>query len=529
MLGDPESTVTYANIPGTRVVMLDKSTSQRRLEVRFTLLVLSLAFILVAPSAFTQSHAAEDKVRKIDELMTYCYNAGTFNGTVLVAHEGEVIYKNAFGYANFHNMEELRLTSVFSIGSISKQFTAMAIMILKEQEKLSYEDRLSDYFPEFPDYANKITIRNLLHHTSGIPNWMNSSVFRARPGDFKDDITNDDVFEYLVQLDSLNFPPGDRYSYSNSGYVLLAMIVSKVSEQPFHEFMKQNIFDPLDMRNTLVWNITKPDIPNKTIGYDKFGDIDDFNILTAGDGGIYSTIEDLYKWDQGLYTEKLVSQETLKEAFTPGLLDGGNPSRILIDSTWGYGFGWLLRENGTENIVWHDGGFNGFQAIFYRELINHELVIFLKNKGEPWPLYPIHEAVISILKGEPYEFPGIPIEIKMKQLIDENGITESINKYHELRKTHASEYNFSENQLIELGYYYLSHQSFNEAKAIFKLSIEMYPNSYNTYDSYAEACMLDGDSGEAIKNYKKSLELNPENANAVEMLRTINEKKMNID
>ena len=404
----------------------------------------------------------------------------------------------------------------------------MAIMILKEQNKLNYEDRLSDYFPEFPDYANKITIRNLLNHTSGIKSWMNFNVFRARPGDFLDDITNEDVFEFLVQLDSLNFTPGEKYSYSNSGYVLLAMIVSKVSEQPFHEFMKQNIFDPLDMRNTLVWNNTKPDIPNKTIGYDKFGDIDDFNILTAGDGGIYSTIEDLYKWDQGLYTEKLVSKKTLNEAFTPVRLNNGNPSRIQSDSTVGYGFGWLLRKNSNENIVWHDGGFNGFQAIFYRELINHDLVIFLKNKGEPWPLYPIHDAVLSILEDESYEFPPIPIEIKMKILIDEFGIAESINKFNELIKTHAAEYDISENKLINLGYYYVSNQSFNEAKAIFKLSIEMYPNSYNTYDSYAEACMLNGDNDEAIQNYNKSLELNPDNKYAIEALKKINEK-MNIE
>ena len=490
--------------------------------MRYKLWVLSISFVLAVLAAFNQSYALEDEEKKIDELLTYCYNAGMYNGTVLVAHGGRIVYKSAFGYADFHNMEGLKLTSVFNIGSVTKPFTAMAIMILKEQEKLSYEDKLSEYFPEFPDYAVKITIRHLLNHTSGIPNWMNYSVFRARPGDFIDDITNEDVLEFLVHLDSLDFAPGENFSYSNSGYLLLAMIVEKVSGEPFHIFMKQNIFDPLDMKNTLVWNKTKPEIPNKTIGYSQFGEKDDFNILTTGDGGIYSTIEDLYKWDQGLYTEKLVSQRTLKEAFTPGLLNDGTSSRILSDSTWGYGFGWLLRKNSSKNIVWHDGGFNGFNAVFYRELNERQVIVLLTNKGEPWPLYPIHEAVISILNNEPYEFPRIPIKIEMKRLIDVNGLTESVNKFHELRKTHAAEYDLSEGQLNDLGYYYLSKHSSNEAKAVFKLNIEMYPNSFNVYDSYGEACMLNGDQDEAIEYYRKSLELNPDNADAVEMLRKIN-------
>jgi tetratricopeptide (TPR) repeat protein len=189
----------------------------------------------------------------------------------------------------------------------------------------------------------------------------------------------------------------------------------------------------------------------------------------------------------------------------------------------------LLRKNESENIVWHDGGFNGFNAIFYRELNNRDLIIFLTNKGEPWPLYPIHDAVKSILRGESHKFPQIPIGIKMKNSIDEKGIVESINEYHELRKTDADKYDFSEDHLNSLGYYYLNNQSFIEAKAIFKLNIEMYPNSSNAYDSYGEACMFNSDYDEAIKNYERSLELNPDNTNAVEMLKKISGKMRPIE
>lgn len=480
--------------------------------------------VLFLLSISNLSCSTAEKARNIDDLMKYSHDAGIYNGAVLVAHNGKIIYKKAFGYANIENLEKLKINSVFSIGSISKQFTAMAIMILKEQKRLSYDDNLSEYFPEFPAYAEKITIRNLLNHTSGIKNWMNYDIFRARPGDFKDDITNGDVFEFLAGLDSLEFAPGEKYSYSNSGYLLLAMIVEKVSGEPFYSFMENNIFQPLGMGNTLVWNDTKPEIPGKTIGYNQFGEIDDYNILTSGAGGIYSTVEDLYKWDQALYTEKLVSRQTLEEAFTPGILSSGEPSRTLSDSTWGYGFGWLLRKTDSENIVWHDGGFNGFNAIFYRELNNRDLIIFLTNKGEPWPLYPIHDAVINILKGEPYEYPPIPVTPKMKKLIDSEGLAKAISNYREIRETHPDKYDFSEKRLNTLGYYYIKKGEFDRARAILKLNIEMYPESPNTYDSYAEACMLGGDYDEAIENYNRSLELDPDNINAVEMLKEIDEK-----
>jgi CubicO group peptidase (beta-lactamase class C family) len=484
--------------------------------------------LLVMLSMLSQSCATGSEASKIDELLTYCYENDIINGTVLVAREGEVVYKKAFGYENFNNMEALTPVSAFSIGSVSKTFTSMAVMILKEENKLQFDDKLADYFPEFP-YANQITIRHLLNHQSGIPRYINFGRFRVkgRPGDFIDDITNEDVFEFLVQLDSLSFTPGEKYSYTNSGYVLLAMIVEKVSGQPFYTFMKENIFDPLDLKHTLVWNATKPEIPNKTTGYDPFGEKDDYNILTYGDGGIYSTVEDLYKWDRGLYTEKIISQETLKEAFTPPTLNDGTTQVSASGSS--YGFGWIIKRDSVHNVVFHDGGFNGFNAIFYRELDRKEVIIFLTNKGTPWQLYPIHEAVIDILDGESYEFPPIPIAITVKPLIDEQGITESTHRYHELREAHPARYDFSERQLNSLGYYYLEKQKFSEAKVLFQLNIDMYPHSANVYDSYGEACMLNGDYDEAIRNYERSLELDPENTNAVDMLKRIHERMVGME
>lgn len=488
------------------------------------ILITSL-IVLFTLTFFSCKQNKKSKAQKIDGLIKFCYENDLFNGAVLIAHHGKVIYKNALGYANLKTKKKLNLDSLFNIGSITKQFTSMAIMILKEHNKLAYDNKLSDFFPDIPK-ADQITIKHLLTHTSGIPKWTNVQRFRVkgRPGDFIDDITNEDVFEYLTELDSLDFKPGEKYSYSNSGYILLAMIVEKVSKIPFHEFMKKNIFEPLDMKDTLVWNQSKPKIPNKTIGYNEYGDIDDANILAAGDGGIYSTVEDLYKWNKGLYTETLVSKKTLEEAFSVHQFNNKTPTRN-INSEWSYGFGWLFKRDGKDNIVYHDGGFNGFSAFFYRELNKHDCLILLSNKGTNGPLYPIKDSILKILDDEPFEYPKISISIKLKKLIDDLGLIYGIEKYHQLRKKDGEKYNFSENQLNSLGYYYLGREKLKLAKAIFKLNVNSYPKSGNTYDSYAEACMLLGEYDEAIRNYEKSLKFTPDNDNAKKMIKRIKENQ----
>ena len=226
-------------------------------------------------------------VQKLDSIINNCYQNGEFNGTILVSRNKKVVYRKAFGYANFETKENLIPESVFYLASVSKQFTAMAIMILNERNQLTYNDKLSKYFPEFPSYANVVTIKHLLTHTSGIPDHFGLN-------SYKPDLTNQDVLEILIEQKSLEFKLGDRFEYSNSGYILLAMITEKVSGIPFHEFMKENVFDPLGMTNTLVYDESKPLISNRAIGYSINGTLNDYNILTTGAGGIFSTIDDMH-------------------------------------------------------------------------------------------------------------------------------------------------------------------------------------------------------------------------------------------
>ena len=171
----------------------------------------------------------------------------------------KILYTNSFGYANFKTQEKLTAEYAFYLASVSKQFTTMAIMILKEKGSLDYDNSLSDYFPEFPQYAEKVKIKNLMSHTSGIGDHFEL-------GAYKPDLTNADVLELLISQDSLNFEPGSKYQYSNGAFVLLALIVENVSGMPYHTFMKENIFTPLGMNNTLVYDESKPLIRFKTKG-----------------------------------------------------------------------------------------------------------------------------------------------------------------------------------------------------------------------------------------------------------------------
>jgi CubicO group peptidase (beta-lactamase class C family) len=326
----------------------------------------------------------EDRKERISELMTALYKRGDFNGTILVAEEGKIYYDTALGFSNLITKEPLSDSSSFYLASVSKQFTAMAIMILKEQNKLSYNDTLTKYFPEFPAYANKITIRHLLTHTSGLPDYLSMDNF------YKPNLTNEDVLNALIREKKLNFYPGDKFSYSNSGYVMLAMIVERVSGKPFNVFMKEFIFDPLGMKNTLVFDKSKPVIRNRAVGFNKNGDLDDYEILTAGDGGIYSTTHDLFLWDQSLYHNKLVDSSTISESYHETKLNNGNLSN--------YGFGWVIVKNAKNKIVHHSGGMNGYRTTIYRDMENQNSIIILTNKGDAANVEAITRRILQILR-----------------------------------------------------------------------------------------------------------------------------------
>jgi len=456
---------------------------------------------------------AQEKAKKIDKLMTYCWENGIFNGTISVVENQKVIYKKAFGLADFETKTNLETDYVFYLASVSKQFTSMSIMILKERGKLSYDDPLSKYFPEFPVYAKKVSIRHLMTHTSGIPDHFRLGA--NRPG-----LKNQDVLDLLIKQDSLDFQPGEKFSYSNGGYVLLAMITEQVSELPLHTFMKKNIFEPLGMGSSLVYDESKPDIARKAVGYNLDGEKDDYNILTTGAGGIYSNVEDLFIWDQALYENKLVDQKTLNEAFQPFKLNN--------DTLSNYGYGWGISEDEFGKRVSHSGGLAGFRTYIERQLESQKTIILLTNNGNAFASGGIRIALRNILNNKEYTLPKIPITIALNEMLKTKEISEVLAQYQSLKKNNEQNYDFNENQLNNLGYQLLGENKIKDAIEIFKLNTQIFPESFNPYDSLGEAYLLDGNKKLAISNYKKSLELNPNNTNAKKVLIKLGEESTSI-
>ncbi|MFA5834282.1 MAG: serine hydrolase domain-containing protein [Bacteroidota bacterium] len=310
---------------------------------------------------------------RFDSLFTSIAQRKGFNGNVLVGIHGNAIYKNAFGYSDLKTKEPLNIQSVFQIASVSKQFTAIAIMMLHEQGKLSYSDTVQKFLPDFP-YKN-ITIRQLLSHRSGLPNYMyfSGKYWKKK----KEYLTNENVLSQMVHYKPRpEFLPDRRYKYSNTGFAMLALIVERISGLPFDEYMEQNIFRPLGMVNTFVYNPnSKKTIEYETKGYNKNrrkAYIDYLDGVT-GDKGIYSTVEDMFRWDQALYSEKIVKQETLDEAFTPASYD------YKRDNNYGYGFRLDTLADGSR-IVYHGGWWRGYNSLFVRRLDDHTTIIILCNK-----------------------------------------------------------------------------------------------------------------------------------------------------
>jgi len=294
---------------------------------------------------------------------------------LMIIQYGKPIVTRTFGMAHVQKQIPVEPETNFRLASFTKQFTAMCIMMLAEQGKLSYDQTLQDIFPEFPPYGKKITIRHLLHHTSGLIDYES-----LIPDTATVQVLDRDVLDMMMQQDSTYFPPGSQFRYSNTGYAVLAMIVEKISGQSFARFLKEHIFDPLGMSNTVAYEKGISTVKHRAYGYAlENGKLvfKDQSLTSAvlGDGGIYSSVEDLFKWNQALYTNKLVSFETLEQAFTPGKLNDGTE----LD----YGFGWRIDKYHGLRRMHHTGQTCGFTTIIQRYPERYFSIIILTNRNEP--------------------------------------------------------------------------------------------------------------------------------------------------
>jgi len=465
---------------------------------------------------FPYSGIAQDKLTKIDELIQIYHDLGKFNGSVLVAEKGKIIYKKGFGMANKEWNIPNKPDTKFRIGSITKQFTSMLIMQLVEEGKIELKGKLTDYLPNYrKDTGDKVTIHHLLTHTSGIPSYTNIPNFLRDVS--RDPYSVDEIIEKFCSGD-FEFEPGTKYRYNNSGYFLLGAIIDKVTGRAYEDVLKEKILDPLEMKNT-GYDHYETIIPNRAAGYDKTFDgyenapyLD--MMLPYAAGALYSTVEDLYLWDQALYTEKLLSNK-MRE-----LLFKSHTDRLGTS----YGYGWFIskrffpKSKETVNIITHGGGINGFNTLIER-MVDDKHLIVLFNNTPGVSLSEMSRAITYILYDKPYQLPLVSIAEVIYKTLNEKDLEAAIKQYEELKREHPKEYNFLPTELNRLGYHLLERKKrIKDAIEILKLNVKVHPKYSNGYDSLAEAYMINGEKLLAIKNYAKSLELNPNNRNAVEKL-----------
>src|SRR2546430_3920138 len=469
----------------------------------------SYLFALLAILALQTSAFAQDKAARIDQIISLYQKYSQFNGSALVADNGKVIYKKGSGLANMEWNIPNASDTKFRLGSITKQFTATLILQLVEQGKIKLDGRLIDYLPDYrKDTGAKITIHNLLSHTSGIPSYT------SLPGFFTNVSRNpfavDDFIKKYASGD-LEFEPGTKFVYSNSGYFLLGAIIEKVTGKPYEQVLKENIFDPLSMKDS-GYDHWETILSKRAIGYTQTprgyetAPYLDMSVPYAA-GSLYSTVEDLYLWDQALYGEKILSAKSKELMFKPNL------------NNYGYGFVMTKATLAPPTklvvpVIQHSGGINGVNTLIVA-MTNHKRLIVLPDNPQEGSDFEKHGCgLMEVLYDQPYESPKRSIAETLMKTILQKDVAAAVKQYRELKAgSTASEYDFGEMELNRLGYRLLQTKKVAEAIEIFKLNVEVYPQSSNVYDSLGEGYKVHGDRELAIANYKKSLELDPKTTN----------------
>lgn len=359
----------------------------------------------------TENAVLNLKKERITNIMGFVKKHQIFNGSIFVKDEGKVLMKGHYGVENFKTKKSnvLNENSRYRICSITKQFTAMSIMLLAERGELSYDDDIRKYIHQLSEYEG-ITIRHLLTHTSGLPDYI--EYFYGISAQVKMYASNQDVLNWLTeQFPKLRFPSGTQWEYSNTGYVLLSFIIENVSGKSYAEFLQENIFEELNMRNSILPKYQNTEkFPHKVLGF-KFDNqtLNDDNFLNYiyGDGGLYMSLDDLIKWENALSKHQLLPKSSFKKAL--------KPVKLLNGSTYNYGFGWHLDKKNPKEMF-HLGQWLGFRTLIYRIPETNSCIIILNNNQSP-AVSILHKIIYKIIKKEGYtkligELDKIPKKIK---------------------------------------------------------------------------------------------------------------------
>ncbi|HTK82408.1 MAG TPA: serine hydrolase domain-containing protein [Bacteroidota bacterium] len=464
---------------------------------------------------------AQSKPELISKLLSTYAQYGILNGSVLIAERGKLVFEKGFGFADIEWNVPNEVETKFNLASVTKQFVAMLVLQQVEKGTIKLEDRITDYLPGYPARTgNRITIHQLLNHTSGIPNYTDLPSF--------DNVISRTPYpspQAMVRVFSdsaLQFDPGTKYSYNNSAYFLLGVILEKVTGKKFDDLLHANILGPLGLKNTGL-DDQYALLPKRAMGYNRgvlennhAGVWDRSSLYTAG--GMYSTVEDMYRWEQSLYTDKLLPDRYRSLLFTPS---------ITIDSVTSYGYGWVIKRMPTHigkdsvTVTYHTGTITGFNALIFRIPERRQTFIFLNNilVGRE-RLIAMATGCMNILNGAPYEFPRRSLAENLGKVYLQDGIGSAVGKFPEMKRD-TVHFELVESEMNDLGYQLLRSHRQKDALEIFKLNSAEFPLSSNAFDSEGEAFLSLGDTTNAAMSYSRSVQLDSTNFNGREILRRL--------
>ena len=359
-----------------------------------------LVLLWIGMAVSIRAGASETIRSRLDAIFSGLAGERSPGLAVLVRKDGRAVFQSGYGVRDLRTLTRIDAETNFRLASFTKQFTAMAIMLLVHDGKLRYDEKLSDVFPEFPTYGRAITIRQLLTHTSGLPDYEDLMAAAEQAGKppwtATHQIHDDEVLGLLKHETHGKFAPGASWSYSNSGYVVLGLVVAKVSGEPFGRFLDSRIFAPFHMRSTLAYVNGKNVPPNRAFGHTKEGDTfvetdQSSTSATLGDGGVYSNLADLAKWDEALRNCALLSRDEMKAGLAPARLsDGSEPhwpmeagdDNLNPGKPVSYGFGWFLDPYRGRARMWHSGTTRGFRTVIERFTGENLTLIILCNRTD---------------------------------------------------------------------------------------------------------------------------------------------------
>lgn len=429
------------------------------------------------------------EINQIDSLMTKSYERDLFNGNVLIAKNNKMIYQKSFGFTDETKQTKLNNKSIFNIGSIAKEFNAVAIMILVERGLLNLDDPISKYNLDLPKWSEKVTTRHLINYASGIPKIENKLIVPKN---------DEEAWKILKSNDTLLFEPGTSYMYDNGNVFLQRRIIEKVTGISFQEFITKNIIKPLKMTNSVF--DPKLGYKNRTSCYD----MDNIKCpeMEFISGWLWVDINDFYQWIEAMNSNRLISKESFQTLLNnPYAKDEG---------------GSLGRYFDKDELQRHNGVSYKFESIFLNDFKNDITIILVSNNlNRVWDLGHI---IHNLMLGKEYEIPKKSVYQKLRKeaFIDVN---KAIETYYLLKKNSKKEYSFENpGELNKLGYELLRLGKINESITVFKLATKEFPKNANLFDSLGEAYFTDKQYDLALESYKKAINLGGTNGNAEKMI-----------